>query len=308
MQRFVCYYFSSRKDNLKNTVDPCIENHETELLKYREPRLNEKTGTLIYLTKIHEGVIPSNVLKDQKCIVVSDELVYIRDVNSKQRRLNTPKKAVKPRRQLPFSSICSESDDSGKEDFTVLSRQPIQNSPVDNDENENHLSHLLSLIPSVIEELKNAWLLDLYIKFNDLLASASFPTDNICYLLFLDVVAWFSCENTTLMRHNPKFWQIGFRLFHGKFLRFKSGMKNLGQVVGGITERGIFDPVDSCVNFAVPSRQNLYHKTGGTEQLFPEINEEAIKHIANHFGTIPLKLAFDGKKNKSRKGKKDGGH
>jgi hypothetical protein len=27
-----------------------------------------------------------------------------------------------------------------------------------------------------------------------------------------------------------KFWQIGYRLFHGKFLRFMSGIRNFGQV------------------------------------------------------------------------------
>jgi hypothetical protein len=33
-----------------------------------------------------------------------------------------------------------------------------------------------------------------------LLASGTFPLHNICYLLFLDIVEWFSCDSTTHMR------------------------------------------------------------------------------------------------------------
>jgi hypothetical protein len=65
-----------------------------------------------------------------------------------------------------------------------------------------------------------------------LLASGTFPLHNICYLLFLDIVEWFSCETV-------KFWQIGYRLFHGKFLRFMSGIRNFGQVLDGTSERGL---------------------------------------------------------------------
>ena len=105
------------------------------------------------------------------------------------------------------------------------------------------------------------------------------------------------------MRYNPKcvkFWQIGYRLFHGKFLRFMSG---LGHVVGGVSEKGDFNPAESSINFAVPSRQNLYHNAGPSKPFFPGINEEPITAIANHFGSKPLKLAFDGKKISRGKGK-----
>jgi hypothetical protein len=109
------------------------------------------------------------------------------------------------------------------------------------------------------------------------------------------------------MRYNPKcvkFWQIGYRLFHGKFLRFMSGLKHLGHVVGGVSEKGDFNPAESSINFAVLSRQSLYHNAGPSKPFFPGINEEAITAIANHFGSKPLKLAFDGKKISRGKGKK----
>jgi hypothetical protein len=45
---------------------------------------------------------------------------------------------------------------------------------------------------------------------------------------------------------------IGYRLFHGNFLRFMSGIRNFGQVWDGTSERGFFDPLKSNVNCAVP--------------------------------------------------------
>ena len=48
-------------------------------------------------------------------------------------------------------------------------------------------------------------------------------------------------------------WQIGYRLFHGKFLRFMSGIRNFGRVLDGTSERGFFDPLKSKVNCAVPN-------------------------------------------------------
>lgn len=37
-----------------------------------------------------------------------------------------------------------------------------------------------------------------------------------------------------------KFWQIGYGLFHEKFLRFMSGIRNFGQVLDGTSEREFF--------------------------------------------------------------------
>ena len=45
---------------------------------------------------------------------------------------------------------------------------------------------------------------------------------------------------------------MGSKLFKGKFLRFMSGIKNLGQNAKVLTK-----PENSCINFAVPSRQCL---------------------------------------------------
>ena len=70
-------------------------------------------------------------------------------------------------------------------------------------------------------------------KLMDLLALETFRERiYICFLLSLDIVEWFSCNSTT---HNMiygedvvQFWQIGYRLFRGNFLRFMSGTRNVG--------------------------------------------------------------------------------
>ena len=55
------------------------------------------------------------------------------------------------------------------------------------------------------------------------------------FLLFLDVVKWHNSESTTLMWYEcpavNKFWRIGYKMFHGKWLRFISGPKNKGDLV-----------------------------------------------------------------------------
>lgn len=77
------------------------------------------------------------------------------------------------------------------------------------------------ILPSVLDSLESAGQLETYIHFIHLLSEKTFPLDNICYLLFLDLVQWFSNYNTSNMRYNEhtiKFWHIGYIIFHGKYL------------------------------------------------------------------------------------------
>jgi hypothetical protein len=45
-----------------------------------------------YQTKIHEGVVPSNLTKYGKCITVNDGLTNILDNESNKKKMNTPVK------------------------------------------------------------------------------------------------------------------------------------------------------------------------------------------------------------------------
>ena len=84
-----------------------------------------------------------------------------------------------------------------------------------------NFEQLTDLLPAVLQTLQEEGQLETYMKFSNLLSSQEFPTKNICYLLFLYSVDWYmySCENISRMRYRTetvKFWQIGYRLFHGK--------------------------------------------------------------------------------------------
>ena len=92
---------------------------------------------------------------------------------------------------------------------------------------DNAISSLLTHVPTSDDRREN---LECFFK---LLKQDKFPTNNISFLLFLDVVKWFSVENTCQMRYTTitrNFWQVGFRLFHGKFLNFMRGLGNQGLV------------------------------------------------------------------------------
>jgi hypothetical protein len=46
-----------------------------------------------------------------------------------------------------------------------------------------------------------------------------------------------------------KFWRIGYKMFHGKWLRYMSGPKNKGDLVNRLSAPGEFDPKGSRINF-----------------------------------------------------------
>ena len=119
-------------------------------------------------------------------------------------------------------------------------------------EDSELLQYLYSMLPIVLRNLEEVGQKEYFTKFINLIHSGNFPLENICYLLFLDLVDWHSCDTTIRMRYRPetvKFWQIGYRLFHGKFLRFMSGLRSLGQVLDKSSDKGLFDPLESKGNF-----------------------------------------------------------
>ena len=79
MKKYRCYSCSFIDDSLEDIVDHCIDSHSKNTLKYRELELDERPGKLRYQTQIHAGVIPSNIENDGKTIIVSKDLVFLRD-------------------------------------------------------------------------------------------------------------------------------------------------------------------------------------------------------------------------------------
>ena len=113
------------------------------------------------------------------------------------------------------------------------------------DEESSHSEDMVELkeiMPAVLEHLRENGHLQSYTKWCHLIAENKFLMDNICFLLFLDIVQWFSKSTTSEMRYirseTRRFWEVGYRLFKGKFLRFMSGPRSYGQITDGSIEKG----------------------------------------------------------------------
>jgi hypothetical protein len=102
-----------------------------------------------------------------------------------------------------------------------------------------------TLLRSVIEERKKSGHLKPWMDFHRMVSNGKFPFDNIAFQLFMDVCRFYACDNTSEMTYSDavkRFWRIGFRLFHGKWLKFMSGPKHLGKLVTKECEGGILHP------------------------------------------------------------------
>lgn len=116
-------------------------------------------------------------------------------------------------------------------------------------DNADHDSQILiEAIPAILDEMKSIGHREASISFNKMLANKQFPLDNIAFLLFMDVCMFLSMENSSSMRYSNKvkqFWRIGFKLFHGKWLRFMGGPKHLGHIIINEGEKGVYPPSES---------------------------------------------------------------
>ena len=78
------------------------------------------------------------------------------------------------------------------------------------------INDMIDLLPKVLKSLEDVGQKESFLKFMGLIASGTFPLHNICYLLFLDIVEWFSCDSTTHMRYGHetvKFWKLDIGYF-----------------------------------------------------------------------------------------------
>ena len=88
------------------------------------------------------------------------------------------------------------------------------------------------------------------LNLKQMVNDGSFPFENIAFLLFMDVCRVLSCKNTSRIRYSNKvkhFWRIGYRLFHGKWLKFMSGPNITGTLTTGQSDKGIFSTADAKI-------------------------------------------------------------
>ena len=88
------------------------------------------------------------------------------------------------------------------------------------------------------------------------LADGTIDSMNMAFLLCLDVAELQKLQTTSMRfrAETKQFWEVVYRVCHGKGLRLFSGSKNQGSLQIGHTTRGKYNPKESCHNFAVPNK------------------------------------------------------
>ena len=95
-------------------------------------------------------------------------------------------------------------------------------------QNLKPISDNISLFPKLLPVLSNIGHLDMWLSFNELLADNPFPTNNIAFKLFIEIVDFFSEETPYLMRYSKEttqFWSWATNSVKASFLLFMVGPK-----------------------------------------------------------------------------------
>ena len=82
--------------------------------------------------------------------------------------------------------------------------------PVDSYKDESDYQELIQLVPRVYGKLKEDGHLEEWLQFMRMTDLNCFPSSNIAYLLYLDVVKWYSLGDSKLMRYSDEvkqFWR-----------------------------------------------------------------------------------------------------
>ncbi|CAG2222803.1 unnamed protein product [Mytilus edulis] len=168
-------------------------------------------------------------------------------------------------------------------------------------EDDVEMNEIVNLLPIVIKEIARFGFLQYLLMLFNLIANKKFDFSNICFLLFCDILRFWSTPTTILMRYpfkeTKQFWYIGKILFHGRFQRFMTGYKNTGQSCD--TSKGFYDPDNALINFAVPS--HIHIETFNTDLNLPDIKgpgkfDFMVKKVVSTNPSNSFALTFDGKK------------
>lgn len=66
----------------------------------------------------------------------------------------------------------------------------------------DRMADIQNLIPNVLENLAEVGCDETFIEFLNQVNNGEFPLQNISFLLWMEVVKWFSCDNTCRMRYS----------------------------------------------------------------------------------------------------------
>lgn len=278
----ICGY-CPEEASFQDIIKHLFYEHPNDTMKFRERKLCEKEGKSLLVSNLIDFV-PNNISYEQLKVVNETRTVIFK---------LTPSKSPAPKRMLHEKSkkcLFESHDISSKHD-------------------DPDFEKLMSLLPDVMTYLKDNNKLDMFLNFMTVLHNKSLPLDNIAFLLFMDVVKFYSCNTTRKMKYNPvckKFWHLGRKLFHGKFINFMSGYKHLGALVEKMALEGnhpvesftvdtVLHPSNANINFAVPSVQILRDYSQTTSQdVKPGILAHMLQNLMQNAQGKPHKICVDG--------------
>ncbi|WAR26930.1 hypothetical protein MAR_012634, partial [Mya arenaria] len=163
---------------------------------------------------------------------------------------------------IPDGDTCDISDVPLKLDDVNTTVQLPKKTISSSDATQANIEEMIKMVPSVLEKLSKYGNDKTLLDFFSLVANDKFPLENIAFTLWMEVVKWYSCTNTSMMRYSnitKKFWKLGYRTFGGQFVRFMSGYKNNDCLVIGDANKGVYSPNESTINFAVPDMRVIRH-------------------------------------------------
>jgi hypothetical protein len=194
--QYRCWYCPVAEPEFAGVVQHCIAEHGDKTLKIRKQTFNQSTGNFEYHTK-HYRVIPSELESVGK---------YICPLANEKVRIEASTTSRSPAKKKPRAQQTHQSSEDLDTDTDT-----------DDEDVDADIAEFQRLLPVVVTQLRDAGVIKPWLQFHKLVQDGTFPLNNIAFLLFLDVVRFYSCESTSQMRyhHNIKdFWYAGYRLFH----------------------------------------------------------------------------------------------
>ena len=148
----------------------------------------------------------------------------------------------------------------------------------------------------LVEVLHDSSTLEDFVKPITQLSEGTLDAMNMSFLLCLEVAKLKFLKSTTAMRFRremKQFWEVVYRICHGKGLGLFSGLKNQDCLQSG-GERGSYNPEKSNHNFTVPDEKSLRKSTDDLPSVIPcGIIEESFKLLDKNKQYV---ISIDGKK------------
>ena len=244
MEVVLCGY-CSYEDNFEETVNHVCEKHASEKIKYREKVLCASSGKMVLVSKVI-NLAPQDIDYEKLHINSTSKTLTLMNISpvkspaakrlslDKEREVSHQPRTLFVEKNLELDTENHASLQDHCSQLLSMEETSSFDSSSEEPRNIGRKEELIKLLPDVISYLVDNNQYGNFLNFAKLLAHRKLPLDNISYNLFMDVVNFYSCKTTQLMRYNPvskSFWQVGKKLFHSKFINFMCGFKHLGALV-----------------------------------------------------------------------------